>query len=140
MRFLYSSLALGTILISSLSSSAFTAKTEQTISPTSQAVSSAKPRHIPDPQRQARRLAQKLGLTMDQQSKLEPILADRDHQLQRTRTDVTLLKKDRRAKLQSIKKDSVAKVNAVLTPAQKQLYEQMKQARKAHKQQEESVG
>jgi hypothetical protein len=42
-------------------------------------------------------MAKKLGLTADQQAKIEPILADRDQQVQSLRANTTLAANDRRA-------------------------------------------
>ncbi|MBB5343389.1 hypothetical protein [Tunturibacter empetritectus] len=92
--------------------------------------------HVPNPQHQAKMMAKKLGLTTDQQAKLEPILADRDQQVESVRADSTLAPKDRRAKLRGINQDSDSKIESVLSDTQKQQYEQMKQDRKAGKQQQ----
>ena len=48
----------------------------------------------PDPQRQTKRMAKKLGLTPDQQAKIEPILADRDQQVQSLRANTALAPSD----------------------------------------------
>jgi hypothetical protein len=81
-------------------------------------------------------MAKQLGLTPDQQSKIEPILADRAQQIQSVRSDTTLAQKDRKAKLHGIRQDSDSKIEAVLNDTQKQQYEQIKQSRKANKQQQ----
>ena len=80
-------------------------------------------------------MAKKLGLTPDQESKLEPILADRQQQIESTQADATLPQKDKHAKLRGIRLDADTKIEAVLSDTQKQQYEQMKQTHKANMQQ-----
>jgi protein CpxP len=132
--------ALGSLLIVGLSGSALLAQ-DQTAPPAefaqSPAPSSAQqPAHVPNPQHQTKKMVRELGLTPDQQSKIEPLLADRDQQLQSVRSDTTLLQKDGKAKLRAIRQDSDSKVEALLSDTQKQQYEQIKQSRKANKQQQ----
>lgn len=129
-------LALGTILLTGVTGNVLFAQDQR--QPTSAAPQTAAPAqsgHTPNPQRQAKGMAKKLGLTPDQESKLEPILADRDQQLQSARADTTLAPKEKHAKLLGINQDSDAKIESILTDAQKQQYEQMKQERKTAKQQ-----
>jgi len=64
-------------------------------------------------------------------SKIEPILADRDQQVQSVRSDATLAPKDRKAKVHGIRQDSDSRIEALLNDTQKQQYEQIKQSRKA---------
>jgi periplasmic protein CpxP/Spy len=79
-------------------------------------------------------MAKKLGLTADQQAKIEPILADRDQQVQTLRANTTLAPNDRKAQLHGVIKDSDSKIEAFLNDNQKQQYEQMKQNRHAKRQ------
>ncbi len=81
-------------------------------------------------------MAKQLGLTPDQQSKIEPILADRAQQMQSVRSDSTLAQNDRKAKLHGIRQDSDSKIEAILNDTQKQQYEQMKQDHKANRRQQ----
>ncbi len=102
---------------------------------TSQAPSpDAQPNRTPNPERQAKMMAKKLALTADQQSRIEPILADRQQQIQTARADTTLAPRVRRAKVQGILQDSDRKIEAILNDAQKQQYEQLKQDRYANRQ------
>jgi periplasmic protein CpxP/Spy len=89
----------------------------------------AQPHKSPNPHHQAKVMAKKLGLSKDQQSKLEPILADRDRQVQSLRADASLDPKDRHAKIQGIRQDSDSKIESILSDSQKQQYEQIKQQR-----------
>jgi periplasmic protein CpxP/Spy len=86
-----------------------------------------------DPAREAKHLGKKLGLSADQVSQLQPILADRNQQMQSLRSDTTLSQSDRRAKFQSIRQDSNTKIEALLNDQQKQQFEQMQQARRNHR-------
>ena len=81
----------------------------------------------PDPQRQIARLSRKLQLTPAQAAKIEPILQNRQQQMQQLRADNTLAPRDRRAKMRSIMQDSNTQLQAVLTDNQKQQYQQMEQ-------------
>lgn len=89
----------------------------------------------PNPARQARRLGRQLGLSPDQVSQIEPILADRQQQLLNVRSDATLTLQQRRAQVRSIMQGSKSKIEAVLTDPQKQQYEQMLAARRERRQQ-----
>ena len=142
MRRFIPSLALGTALIAGLSGSALLAQDQAppAASAQSPAPSSAQPPlHIPNPRHQTKKMAKELALTPDQQSKIEPILADRDQQMVSLRSDTTLLPKDRKAKAHAILQDSDSKIEALLNDSQKQQYEQIKQARKANRHQQSGV-
>jgi periplasmic protein CpxP/Spy len=93
------------------------------------------PSHAPDPMRQTKMMAKRLGLTPDQQARIEPIIAGRMQQVQGVRADTTLAPGDRRARVQGIMQDSDSRIEAVLSDSQKQQYEQMKQAQKDRRQQ-----
>ncbi len=140
MRTFVPSLALGTILIAGLSGGALLAQNQDQAAPPTSAQSSAapsaqQPAHVPNPHHQAKKMAKELGLTPDQESKIEPILADRAQQMQGVRADTTIAPQDRKAKIHGIRRDSDSKIEAILTDTQKQQYEQIKQSRKANKQQ-----
>jgi protein CpxP len=81
-------------------------------------------------------MAKELGLTPDQVSKIEPILADRDQQVQGLRSDATLAPSDRKAKMHGIRQESDSRIEAILNDTQKQQYEQIKQTRKANRHQQ----
>ncbi|HTZ60303.1 MAG TPA: hypothetical protein VMB49_19475 [Acidobacteriaceae bacterium] len=133
MRTFVPSLALGTILLAGFSGSALLAQ-DQSAAPAAPAQTQSF--HAPNPQRQAKRMAKKLGLSSDQVAKIEPILADRAQQMQSVRSDNTLAPQDRKAKMRGIRQDSDSKIEALLTDTQKQTYEQLKESRKAHRQQQ----
>jgi hypothetical protein len=138
MRILTLALVFGAILSTSFaSSSLFAQNQQQPAAAISQATASGtQPRQAADLQRQARRMANKLGLTSDQESKLEPILADRQQQVESAQADTTLAQKDKRVKIRSIRQESDAKIEAILSDTQKQQYEQMKESQKAKRQQQ----
>jgi Spy/CpxP family protein refolding chaperone len=132
MRNLFSSVALGTVLVVGLSANALLAQ-DQSAPP---AASAQQPAHVPNPRHQAKKMAKELSLTPDQMSKIEPILADRDQQVQSVRSDATLAPKDRKAKVHGIRQDSDSRIEALLNDTQKQQYEQIKQSRKANRHQQ----
>ena len=136
MRTFFSSLALGSLLAAGLSGNALLAQ-DQSAPPAASAQSPAqRPAHIPNPRHQAKKMARALGLTPDQTAKIEPILADRDQQVQSLRADTTLAPNDRKAKMHGIRQDSDNRIEALLTDTQKQRYEQIKQSRKANRHQQ----
>jgi protein CpxP len=143
MRSFIPSLALGSILMVGFSGSVLLAQ-DQSAPPAASAQapapSSAQPPvHVPNPRHQAKKMAKELGLSPDQKSQIEPILADRDQQMQSVRADTTLSPKDRHAKVHGIRQDSDSKIEAILNDSQKQQYEQIKQSRKANRQQQASA-
>ena len=88
-------------------------------------------RRGPNPHRQAMMLAKRLGLTADQQADVELILANRKQRMQHARNDVTLAPQDKRAVMGEINRDSVKRINAMLSPAQRQQYRQLRQEQRA---------
>jgi periplasmic protein CpxP/Spy len=143
MRTLLPSTLLGVVLVSGFTASALLAQDQgqpPAAANTTSApqTSPAQPHKAPDPQRQTMRIAKKLGLTADQQAKIEPILADRDQQVQNLRANTNLDPKERRAQLHGVVRDSDSKIEALLNDTQKQQYEQLKQDRRAKKQQRQS--
>jgi len=88
----------------------------------------------PDPQKQAARLARRLGLSDDQSAKLAAILQNRQQQMAAVRGDASLAPQDRRAKARSIQEDSDTQINAMLTPDQQKQYAAIKQAMRDRRQ------
>ena len=78
-------------------------------------------------------MAADLGLTSDQQTKLEPIITGRDKQIEDAQADTSLSMKEKRKKVRSIRMDADTQIEAMLTDAQKTQYEQMKQTHKGGK-------
>lgn len=72
-------------------------------------------------------LSKRLNLTADQQSKLLPIMSDRQQQMRAIFQDSSLSKENRIAKMKTVRKDSNAKIEALLTDQQKQNFEQLQQ-------------
>jgi protein CpxP len=139
MRILTPSTLLGLVLASGFTASALLAQDQaQPTAPTNPGTAAqsapARPHKAADPQHQTKRMAKKLGLTADQQAKIEPILADRDQQVQTLRANTALAPNDRKAQLRSLVQDSDSKIEAFLNDNQKQQYEQMKQNRHAKRQ------
>ena len=72
-------------------------------------------------------LSKRLNLTADQQAKLAPIMADSRQQFRAIFQDSSLSREDRIAKFKAVRKDSNAKIEALLTDEQKQNFEQLQQ-------------
>ncbi len=80
-----------------------------------------------DPDRQLEHMTKELDLSADQQSQIKPVLIDRQQKMQAIFQDQSLAREDRRAKMQAIRAESQAKIEAVLNDQQKQKYEAMQQ-------------
>jgi Spy/CpxP family protein refolding chaperone len=79
-------------------------------------------------------LSEKLNLTEDQKAKLKPILQDQAQQLRELRDDSSLSPDQKSAKKKVIHETAHDQINSVLTPAQQEKFNQMKQeAMEKHK-------
>jgi PBP1b-binding outer membrane lipoprotein LpoB len=90
--------------------------------------------HPVDPAKAAKHLGRQLGLSQDQVSQIQPIIADRQQQVQTIRNDASLTPRDRRMKMHGVMEDSRNKIEALLTDSQKQQFEQIQANRREHKQ------
>lgn len=99
----------------------------------SSAAQAQRPQHAPNPDRMAKHLGKKLGLSQDQVAQIKPVLEDRTQKMQALRADASLSPQDRRAKAQDIMQDSKNKIEAVLNDTQKQQFEQMLAERRGHR-------
>jgi periplasmic protein CpxP/Spy len=83
----------------------------------------------PTPQAQAHATVEKaaadLNLTADQKSKLEPILTGEIQTVHDLRADTTMTPEQKQAKFQQAMADAHTKIEAILTPEQKQKLQQM---------------
>jgi len=79
------------------------------------------------PEHRMKMLSKRLNLTADQQTKLAPIMADSRQQFRAIFHDSSLSREDRIAKFKAVRKDSDAKIEALLTDEQKQNFEQLQQ-------------
>ncbi|MEO6801084.1 MAG: hypothetical protein ABI178_14195 [Rhodanobacter sp.] len=97
--------------------------------------------HNPDPQQQARRLARKLQLTPEQETRIESILQKRAQQLAQTRGDGSADAVSQRSQLRSIRQDSEQQLRAVLSDNQLQQYQQLRQqAKQRHLERNDAPG
>jgi Spy/CpxP family protein refolding chaperone len=78
-----------------------------------------------DPHKAAAHLGKKLGLSADQTSKLEPILADRQQKIDALRANTSLTSDQRREQILAIHKDTESQLSSVLTPDQMQQLKSM---------------
>jgi periplasmic protein CpxP/Spy len=74
--------------------------------------------HAPNPQKQAEHLSKKLNLTADQTAKIEPILAQRDQQMQALWQNQQLAPQDRHQQIRSINETAEQHMATVLSPDQ----------------------
>jgi hypothetical protein len=76
-----------------------------------------------DPDEQLARMTTRYSLTTEQQYQVKPILVSQQHQIQELRKDTALSREDRMDKMQTIRRDSDAKIKAVLNDDQKKQFE-----------------
>lgn len=72
------------------------------------------------------RLTKQLNLTIDQQTKLKPILEQEQREMEAARKDETLSKQDRRARIAQIRQMTKPQIEAILTPDQQKKFAQIK--------------
>ena len=84
-------------------------------------------RQPPSVDEQVKRLADRLNLSDDQQSKIKPILEDQRQQMTSLREDTSLSREDRMSKMRSIRESTTSKISAILNDDQKRQYEAMQQ-------------
>jgi Spy/CpxP family protein refolding chaperone len=77
-----------------------------------------------DPDQQLARMTARYNLSADQQTKIKPILASTQQQMQALHGDSSLSRDDRMAKMQSIRSDSKTRIESVLNDDQKKQFEQ----------------
>jgi len=90
--------------------------------------------HQPDPQKQAAFLAKRLNLTSDQQSKLEPILADRDQKIAAIRSDSSLTPDQKKEQFRTIHQNIEQQLSSILTPEQMEQLKSFRGHRGGHHQ------
>ena len=81
--------------------------------------------HAMDPERQTAHLSQRLNLSPDQASRIEPILASRDQQLAGLRNNPQLSPEDRHQQMHLIHQQARRQMEAILSPDQAAALRQM---------------
>lgn len=76
-------------------------------------------------------LGKRLSLSEAQKSQILPIITARQQEIQALRGDTSVPPQQKMSQVQSIMKDSDAKINALLTPEQQQGYSQIEQDMRA---------
>lgn len=79
----------------------------------------------PNPQREVKHLTKVLNLTPDQAAKLEPVLANRDQQMQAIRGNGQLTQQDARQQMRALHQSTEQQLATILTPDQLQQMKQM---------------
>ena len=94
----------------------------------------AKERMMPAPEVQLKRLTKGLKLTAEQQKQIRPMLKDEYAKLKEIRQDENLSPKQIQEKVEALRTDTVAKIQTVLTPEQKEKHDMISSEIKANKQ------
>ncbi len=84
-------------------------------------------RGFPTVEQQMERLSTQLNLTDEQKPKVKAVLEEEHKKMQELRSDTSLDRDARREKMQTIRKDTTAKMKGVLTEDQFKKYEEMAQ-------------
>ncbi len=80
--------------------------------------------HKPNPVHEAKHLTKALNLTPDQTARLEPVLANRDRQMEAIRSNGQLTQHDARQQMKALHQSTEQQLAGILTPDQ---FTQMKQ-------------
>ncbi len=100
----------------------------------SDAAPSARPHRQPaTPEAQAQQWAKRLKLDADQQSKLTKILSQQRDQIAQLRSDSSLTRQDRQAKMQGIRTNKIAEFRALLNDDQKTKFDGLQERRREHR-------
>jgi Spy/CpxP family protein refolding chaperone len=75
------------------------------------------------------RLAKELNLTPDQQNQLKPVFEETRTKVQAIHQDTSLSQEQKRAKIKEIHDANKSKIEAVLTPEQKQKFDSLRKER-----------
>ena len=74
-------------------------------------------------------MEKRLGLSADQEARLEPIVAERQQKAAAIRSNTQLSDAERHQQLKAIQRDSRAQMSGVLSPGQMQQMDAMRHAR-----------
>lgn len=91
-------------------------------------------RMMPAPEVQLKRLAKGLKLSAEQQRQIRPLLTEEYAKLREIRQDENLSPKQIQEKVEALRSDTVARIQAVLTPEQKEKHEMISNEIRANKQ------
>jgi len=94
----------------------------------------AKDRMLPAPEVQLKRLTKGLQLTAEQQKQIRPMLKEEYASLKTIRQDDNLSPKQIQAKVEVLRTETIAKIQTVLTPEQKEKHDLVSKEIKANKQ------
>ncbi|MDD2367524.1 MAG: hypothetical protein PHN84_15345 [Desulfuromonadaceae bacterium] len=95
---------------------------------------SAKAKMMPAPEVQLQRLSKGLGLTKEQKDLIKPLLQAEYATLKEIRHDENLSPKQIQTKVESLRTETVTKIQAVLTPEQVEKYNMVSDEIKSNKQ------
>ncbi|MHB8301886.1 MAG: hypothetical protein ACYDC6_03465 [Acidobacteriaceae bacterium] len=103
--------------------------------PGQQSAMAGRPAHPPKPRRQLRHLTRMLNLTADQQHQMLPILRNRMKQMQAIGDNTSLSEQQRHQQMRALMMGTRQKLEAVMTSAQRQQFEQRMQQNRQRMQQ-----
>ena len=83
----------------------------------------------PDPAKRTEMLTKQLGLTSEQQPKVQEVLKSEQSQMEKLRSDSSLSQEDRRGKMMDIHKSTNDQIRALLTDDQQKKWDEMQSRR-----------
>jgi len=89
---------------------------------------------LPAPEVQLKRLTEGLQLTVGQQKQIRPMLEEEYASLKQIRQDENLSPKQIQAKVEALRTETIARIQTVLTPEQKEKHDLVSDEVKANKQ------
>jgi hypothetical protein len=89
---------------------------------------------LPAPDVQLKRLTKGLNLTVEQQKQIRPMLAEEFSKLKEIRQDENLSPKQIQAKVETLRNETAAKMQSVMTPDQKAKHDIVRKEIKVNKQ------
>jgi len=123
-RFFITAALAGTIIAAGLPAVAQTATDTQSTPSTTQQAPQKK--HWHHHHNRMAFMAKKLNLSQDQQNQLKPIFEKQHEQAKAIKNDSSLTQDQKKAKFQSLRQDTMAQMNNILTPEQQQQFQQMR--------------
>ena len=125
--FLKQMLALSAVAALSVVTPVITAQTQDNAENKSQDTAQSSMSQQESAESKLQQISDQLNLTEEQKTKLKPILQDEVDQLKALKSDTTASSQDKLQKAKEIRASHKSQIDAILTPEQKQKWDQMKQ-------------
>lgn len=125
--FLKQMLALSAMAAFSFVTPVVTAQTQDNAENKAQEATQSSAQQQDNAESKLQQMSQELNLTDEQKTKLKPILQDEGEQLRALKSDTSVATQEKFQKAKEIRASHKQQIDAILTPDQKQKWQQMKQ-------------